>query len=144
MCCDGGTNRLHDSLSAKERYRLGDEHPLSWPWPRDEMGTPPPPPPPPPPLSWPWCAHWNALSCLIWSYFWLLTKLCKSDVILFAMRYCTVQIMLILAYMHDCMYIYSCSYTPQFICGDLDSARPEVLDFYQKKVSLIWNLDCAR
>ena len=28
-------------------------------------------------------------------------------------------------------------YIPQFICGDLDSAREEVLDFYKKKVSVV-------
>ena len=28
-------------------------------------------------------------------------------------------------------------YIPQFICGDLDSAREEVLDFYKKKVSVL-------
>ena len=28
-------------------------------------------------------------------------------------------------------------YIPRFICGDLDSAREEVLDFYKKKVSVV-------
>ena len=28
-------------------------------------------------------------------------------------------------------------YIPQFICGDLDSAREEVLDFYENKVSVL-------
>ena len=36
--------------------------------------------------------------------------------------------------LHDCVELNHGTYLPSFISGDFDSIRPEVLDYYRKKV----------